>query len=58
MGRFVGKNSRVLDLPPPEHTRASRVVIDAFLKKTGAHLWIQHDFNGNAKLRKSLKFYE
>jgi hypothetical protein len=39
-------------------TRASRLVIDAFLKKTGAQLWIQHDFNGNAKLKKSPKFYD
>ena len=42
----------------PEQTRASRVVIEAFLKKTGAQLWIQHDFNGNAKLKKSPEFYE
>jgi glyoxylase-like metal-dependent hydrolase (beta-lactamase superfamily II) len=41
-----------------EQTRATRVVIDAFLKKTGAQLWIQHDFNGNAKLKKSPEFYE
>src|SRR5437899_1686676 len=54
---------RVLDRVPtfefnPEQTRAARVVIDAFLKKTGAQLWIQHDFNGNAKLKKSPNFYE
>jgi N-acyl homoserine lactone hydrolase len=54
---------RVLDRVPtfefnPEQTRASRVAIDAFLKKTGAQLWIQHDFNGNAKLKKSPNFYE
>ena len=42
----------------PEQTRASRVAVDAFLKKTGAQLWIQHDFNGNAKLKKSPQFYE
>ncbi len=41
-----------------EQTRASRVAIDAFLKKTGAQLWIQHDFAGNAKLKKSPQFYE
>jgi len=39
-------------------TRASRVVIDAFLKKTGAQLWIQHDFIGNAKLKKAPEYYE
>ncbi len=54
---------RVLDRVPtfefnPEQTRAARVVIDAFLEKTGAQLWIQHDFNGNAKLKKSPNFYE
>ena len=41
-----------------EQTRASRVSVDAFLKKTGAQLWIQHDFEGNAKLKKSPQFYE
>src|ERR1017187_5101373 len=35
-----------------------RVAIEAFLTKTGAQLWIQHGFNGNAKLKKSPKFYE
>jgi hypothetical protein len=42
----------------PAQTRATRVAIDAFLKKTGAQLWIQHDFNGFAKLKKSPGFYE
>ena len=41
-----------------EQTRATRVAIDAFLKKTASQLWIQHDFNGNAKLTKSPHFYE
>lgn len=39
-------------------TRTTRVAIDAFLKKTGAQLWIQHDFIGNAKLKKSPDLYE
>ena len=39
-------------------TRATRVAIDAFLKKTGAQLWIQHDLSGNSKLKKSPDFYE
>ena len=39
-------------------TRASRVVIEAFLKKTGAQMWIEHDLNGNSKLKKSPSFYE
>jgi N-acyl homoserine lactone hydrolase len=41
-----------------EQTRASRKDVDAFLKKKGAQLWIQHDFEGNSKLKKSPKFYE
>jgi glyoxylase-like metal-dependent hydrolase (beta-lactamase superfamily II) len=41
-----------------EQTVASRVAVEAFLKKTGAQLWIQHDFNGSAKLKKSPQFYE
>jgi len=54
---------RVLDRVPTfefnsEQTRATRLVIDAFLNKTGAQLWIQHDLNGNAKLKKSPNFYE
>jgi N-acyl homoserine lactone hydrolase len=42
----------------PEQTRASRKEVDAFLKKTNSQLWIQHDFVGNAKLKKSPQFYE
>ena len=54
---------RALDRVPTfefnqEQTRATRVAIDAFLKKTGAQLWIQHDLYGNAKLKKSPSFYE
>lgn len=41
-----------------DQTRASRVAIEAFLKQTGAQLWIQHDFAGNAKLKKSPAFYD
>jgi glyoxylase-like metal-dependent hydrolase (beta-lactamase superfamily II) len=39
-------------------TVASRAAIEAYLKKTGAQLWIQHDYNANAKLKKSPQFYE
>ena len=39
-------------------TRKSREAIDAFLKKTGAALWIQHDFQGMAKIRKAPQYYE
>jgi glyoxylase-like metal-dependent hydrolase (beta-lactamase superfamily II) len=41
-----------------DQTRASRVAIDTFLKKTSSQLWIQHDFVGFSKLNKSPKFYE
>lgn len=41
-----------------DETVASRATIEAFLKKTGAQLWIQHDYMGNAKLRKAPEFYE
>ncbi|MBV9507782.1 MAG: N-acyl homoserine lactonase family protein [Acidobacteriia bacterium] len=36
----------------------SRAAIEAFLKETGAQLWIQHDFTANAKLKKAPQFYE
>ena len=39
-------------------TVASRAAVEAFLKKTGAQLWIQHDFTANAKLKKSPAFYD
>jgi len=39
-------------------TVASRAAIEAFLKKTGAQLWIQHDFTANARLKKAPAFYE
>ncbi len=41
-----------------DQTFASRAAIEAFLKQSGAQLWIQHDFAGNAKLKKSPSFYE
>jgi len=41
-----------------DQTRASRAAIEAFLKQSGAQLWIQHDFVGNAKLKKSPNFYD
>ena len=39
-------------------TAASRASLDAFMKKAGAQLWIQHDFNGNAKLKKAPNYYD
>jgi glyoxylase-like metal-dependent hydrolase (beta-lactamase superfamily II) len=41
-----------------EQTRASRARVEAFLKKTGAMLWIQHDIVANAKLKKAPTYYE
>ena len=41
-----------------QQTAASREAIEAFLKKTGAQLWIQHDFTANAKLKKSPAYYD
>jgi len=39
-------------------TRTTRRVIEAFLKKTGAQLWVQHDFVANAKRRKAPEYYD
>jgi N-acyl homoserine lactone hydrolase len=41
-----------------EQTAETREAIEAFLKQSGAQLWIQHDFIGNAKLKKAPKFYD
>ena len=42
----------------PDQTVASRAAIEAFIKQTGAQLWIQHDLPANAKLKKSPAYYE
>jgi N-acyl homoserine lactone hydrolase len=41
-----------------EQTAASRAAVEAFMKKTGAKLWIEHDYDSNAKLKKAPQFYE
>jgi glyoxylase-like metal-dependent hydrolase (beta-lactamase superfamily II) len=41
-----------------DQTTASRQRIDEFLKKTGAQLWIQHDYLATMKLKKAPAFYE
>jgi N-acyl homoserine lactone hydrolase len=41
-----------------EQTAASRAELEAFLKKTGAQLWIEHDIIANAKLKKAPAFYD
>jgi len=39
-------------------TRASRQSIEAFLLRAPATLWIQHDFNAYARLKKSPDYYD
>ena len=39
-------------------TRMSRAGVEAFMMRTGAQLWIQHDLTAHAKLRKAPQFYE
>jgi len=41
-----------------EQTRASRAGVEAFLMRTGARLWIQHDLTAHLKLDKAPKFYD
>ncbi len=39
-------------------TAATREKIEAFLKQSGAQLWIQHDYIANSKLKKAPEYYE
>ena len=41
-----------------EQSAASRASVEAFLTRAHAQLWIQHDFNGNSKLKKSPSYYD
>jgi N-acyl homoserine lactone hydrolase len=41
-----------------EQSLASRAMIEDYCKKTKTQLWIEHDYLGNAKLKKSPNFYE
>ena len=41
-----------------EQSAASRATIEAFLASAHAQLWIQHDFNAVAKLKKAPAYYE
>jgi glyoxylase-like metal-dependent hydrolase (beta-lactamase superfamily II) len=41
-----------------EQSLASRQAVEAFIKKTGAQLWIEHDLANFNKLRKSPDYYE
>ena len=54
---------RILDRVPTfeldgKKTRETRVAMEAFLKKSGAQLWIQHDLRGNTKLKKAPNYYD
>jgi N-acyl homoserine lactone hydrolase len=42
----------------PSQTAASRAMIEDYMKKTGAQLWIQHDYTANQKLKKAPAYYE
>ena len=41
-----------------EQTRAARKAVEEFLARTKSQLWIQHDFNAHAKLKKAPQYYE
>ena len=41
-----------------QQTVETREKIEAFLKQSGAQLWMQHDYAANAKLKKAPQFYE
>ncbi len=41
-----------------QQSLASRAKIEAFLKQTGAQLWIEHDYLLHAKLKKAPEYYE
>ena len=41
-----------------EQTRAARKSVEEFLTRTKSQLWIQHDFNAHAKLKKAPESYE
>lgn len=41
-----------------QQSMASRAAIEAYVKKTGTQLWIEHDYAANATLKKSPDYYE
>ena len=41
-----------------DQTHQSRIAIQAFLKQSGARLWIQHDIAAFSRLKKAPGFYE
>lgn len=54
--RALGRLSRV-DVDSAR-TRASRVIIEAYVKRMKAQLWIQHDYVGDSALQKAPAYYE
>ena len=42
----------------PQQSAASRTMIEEYLQNTKTTLWIEHDFNANAKLKKSPAYYD
>lgn len=55
---------RTFHRAPPDNefnvqtSAASRLTIEAYIARTRAQLWIQHDFGANAKLKKSPAYYD
>jgi N-acyl homoserine lactone hydrolase len=41
-----------------QQSTASRAMIEEYLQKTKTTIWIEHDFNANAKLKKSPAYYD
>jgi N-acyl homoserine lactone hydrolase len=41
-----------------EQTRGARKAVEEFLARTQSQLWIQHDFNAHAKLKKAPEYYQ
>ena len=57
------REERVLDRVPTfefaqEQTRATGAATELLLEQTGAQLWIQHNINGNAMLKKAPHYYD
>ncbi len=41
-----------------DQSALTRAAVERFLEKSGAQLWIQHDFTANATLKKSPRYYD
>jgi N-acyl homoserine lactone hydrolase len=54
----VNRRASFVNHASNERTTLSRRAIEAFIKKEGAELWIQHDAAHAATLRKAPQFYE